>query len=98
MAPLTAPVSGTIIERNLGLGQIVQVGGEALFKIADLSTVWVTADVYEDQLASIRAGAEVTIQIPAYPNETFTARVQRIAPTLDSDKRTAAVRCVIPNG
>jgi len=97
-SPLTAPVSGTIVERNLGLGQVVQVGGEALFKIADLSTVWVNADVYEDQLASIKAGAQVMIQTPAYPKETFTARVDRIAAIVDPDKRTVAVRCVIPNG
>src|SRR2546428_3344312 len=98
LTPLTAPVSGTIVERNLGRGQVVQAGGEALFKIADLSTVWVNADVYEDQLASIRPGAKVIIQTPAYANETFTARVDRIAATIDPDKRTVVVRCVIPNG
>ena len=98
LVPLKAPVAGTITERHVGLGQVVQVGGDALLKIADLSTVWVTADVYEDQVAAIRPGAEVTIQTPAYPNETFTARVDRIAATLDPDKRTLAVRCIMPNG
>jgi membrane fusion protein, heavy metal efflux system len=97
LVPLKAPVAGTITERHVGLGQVVQAGGDALLKIADLSTVWVTADVYEDQVAAIRPGAEVTIQTPAYPNETFTARVDRIAATLDPEKRTLAVRCVMPN-
>jgi membrane fusion protein, heavy metal efflux system len=98
MVSLTAPVDGTIVDRNLGLGQMVEPGGEVLFKIADLSTVWVLADVYEDQLASVRPGAEVTIRTPAYPSEPFSARVDRIGPTVDPNKRTAAVRCVVSNG
>jgi membrane fusion protein, heavy metal efflux system len=97
LVPLKAPVSGTITERHVGLGQVIQTGGDSLLKIADLSTVWVTADVYEDQVAAIRPGAAVMIQTPAYPDETFTARVDRIASTLDPEKRTLAVRCVMPN-
>jgi len=97
LVPLKAPVAGTITERHVGLGQVVQAGGDALLKIADLSTVWVTADVYEDQVAAIRPGAQVMIQTPAYPNETFAARVDRIAATVDPDKRTLGVRCVMPN-
>lgn len=98
VASITAPVAGTIVERKVGAGQMVQAGGDALFKIADLSTVWVNADLYEDQLARIRPGAEVAMQTPAYPAETFTARVDRIASVVDPEKRTIAVRCVIPNG
>jgi cobalt-zinc-cadmium efflux system membrane fusion protein len=97
LVPLKAAVSGTIVERHVGLGQVIQPGGDALLKIADLSTVWVTADVYEDQVAGVHPGAQVTIHTPAYSNETFTARVDRIAATLDPDKRTLAVRCVMPN-
>jgi cobalt-zinc-cadmium efflux system membrane fusion protein len=98
LTPLVAPVGGTVVDRNVGLGQMVQAGGEPLLKIADLSSVWVNAEVYEDQLASIRPGAEVTIRTPAYPNETFAARVDRIAPIFDAEKRTVSVRCVVPNG
>src|SRR5262249_22591220 len=98
LVPLTAPVGGTIVERRLGLGQIVSSGGEALFRIADLATVLVLADVFEAQLASITPDAHLTIRTPAYPNETFSARVDRIGATVDPDKRTVAVRCVMPNG
>jgi len=97
LVPIKAPVAGTVTERHVGLGQVVQTGGDALLKIADLSTVWVTADVYEDQVAAIHPGARVTIQATAYPSETFEARVDRIGATLDPDKRTLAVRCVMPN-
>lgn len=97
LVALRAPVGGTIVERHLGIGQFVQPGGEPLLTVADLSSVWVDADVYEDQLASIRPGAEVSIQTPAYPDETFTARVDRIAATIDTDTRTVTVRCVVAN-
>jgi cobalt-zinc-cadmium efflux system membrane fusion protein len=98
LVPLRAPVAGTIIERHVGLGQMVQPGGDALLKLADLSTVWVDADVYEDQLASIRPGLTVSVQTPAYPDDVFAARVDRVAATVDPEKRTIAVRCVVANG
>jgi cobalt-zinc-cadmium efflux system membrane fusion protein len=95
---LIAPITGTITDRKAGLGQVVQAGsGDPLFMIADLSSVWVNADVYEDQLAHIHAGAQVKIRTPAYPNETFDARVDQIGSTVDSDKHTIAVRCVVTN-
>ena len=77
---------------------MVQPGsGEPLFMIADLSSVWVNADVYEDQLAYIKQGAAVKIKTSAYPSETFEARVDQIGSTLDADKHTVAVRCVVAN-
>ncbi len=98
IVPLIAPISGTITERKAGLGQVVQPGsGDPLIMIADLSSVWVNADVYEDQLAYIKQGVSVKIRTPAYPNETFEAHVDQIGSTLDPDKHTVAVRCVVAN-
>ena len=98
LVPIIAPISGTIIERKAGPGQVVQAGaGDPLFLIADLSTVWINADVYEDQLAHIHSGASMRVTTPAYANETFTARVDQIGSTLDPDKHTVAVRCVVGN-
>ena len=98
MVPLIAPISGTITERKAGLGQVVQPGSsDPLFTIADLSSVWVNADVYEDQLTYIKQGTSVKIKTPAYPNETFNASVDQIGSTLDPDKHTVAVRCVVAN-
>jgi len=98
LVPITAPISGTIIERKAGIGQVVQPGaGDPLFMIADLSTVWINADVYEDQLARIHNGEAMKVTTPAYPNETFTARVDQIGSTIDPDKHTVAVRCVVAN-
>jgi membrane fusion protein, heavy metal efflux system len=98
LVPLVAPITGTVTERKAGLGQVVQAGaGDPLFMIADLSTVWVTADLYEDQLAHVRAGTTVKITTPAYPNETFAARLDQIGAALDPERHTIAVRCVVPN-
>jgi len=98
LVTLVAPIAGTITERKAGAGQVVQAGsGDALFMIADLSTVWVNADVYEDQLANIHMGGPVKITAQAYPGEVFAARVDQIGSTLDPDKHTVAVRCVVPN-
>lgn len=98
LVPLIAPISGTVTERKAGLGQVVQpTAGDPLLMIADLSSVWVNADVYEDQLAGVHVGAGVRIQTPAYPNETFAARVDQIGSVFDADKHTVAVRCVVPN-
>ena len=95
--PITAPISGTIIERKAGLGQIVQPGGDALYQIANLSTLWVNAEVYEDQLSRLRVGAPANIEAPAYPAEKISARVDQIGSIVDADKRTVAVRCIVPN-
>jgi len=98
LLPIVAPISGTVIERKAGVGQVVQAGaGDPLFMIADLSTVWITADVYEDQLTHVHVGESMKVTTPAYPNEEFTARVDQIGSTIDPDKHTAAVRCVVVN-
>jgi membrane fusion protein, heavy metal efflux system len=95
---IVAPISGTIIERKAGLGQVVQPGaGDPLFMIADLSTVWITADAYEDQLAYIHSGESMKVTTPAYQNDSFTARVDQIGSTIDPDRHTVAVRCVVAN-
>lgn len=94
---LVAPISGTVIDRKAGLGQVVQPGGDALFQIANLSNVWVNAEVYEDQLAKLRVGLPISVETSAYPNEHFAARVDQIGNVFDPDKRTVAVRCVLPN-
>lgn len=94
---LLAPISGTIIERKAGLGQALQPGGDPLFQIANLSSVWVNAEVYEDALARLRLGLPATIETPSYPDAHFTARIDQIGSVVDPDKRTVVVRCILPN-
>jgi cobalt-zinc-cadmium efflux system membrane fusion protein len=98
LVPIVAPISGTIIERKAGIGQVVQPGaGDPLFMIADLSTVWISADVYEDQLAHIFVGESMKVTTAAYQHDTFAARVDQIGSTIDPDKHTVAVRCIVAN-
>lgn len=95
---LTAPITGTVIERTLTLGQ--NVGGEAgqrLYVIADLSTIWVTADIYEKDLSLIRPGEEVAVQTPAWAGDTFKGRIEHVSDTVDPNTRTIKVRLAVGN-
>ena len=95
---LRAPIAGTIVERKVGLGQYLRAdASDALFLLADLSTVWVLADVYESDLADMRLDTPVEISVAAYPHLTLPARVAAIHPTVDPASRTVRVRCLVQN-
>jgi Cu(I)/Ag(I) efflux system membrane fusion protein len=91
-----SPLSGVVIEKNVLVGSHVQAGA-TLYKIADLSTLWVYADVYEHEAPLVQVGQEATISLPYVPDETFTARVDFVYPVLDPKTRTVRVRLVLPN-
>lgn len=83
---LTAPISGIVVERNATIG--ATVGTDAnLFKIIDLSSVWIDANVFEKDLERVRQGQEVKVTVPAYPGETFTGRVILISSIVNPDTR-----------
>ncbi|MDP9264034.1 MAG: efflux RND transporter periplasmic adaptor subunit [Acidobacteriota bacterium] len=88
-------VSGTVMERKVTEGQYVKEG-DALYTVADLSTVWVKADVYESDLARVRAGQPVEITSEALPGK-LRGRVDFIEPTLNPQTRTVAVRIQVAN-
>jgi len=95
---LTAPIAGTVVERTVTLGQIV--GGDQpqrLFVISDLNTLWVTADIYEKDLALIQPGEEVTVQAAAWPDEEFRGRIDYVGDTVDPNSRTIKVRLTVDN-
>ncbi len=95
---LTAPISGTVIERTLTLGQMV--GGDSaarLFVIADLGTVWITADIYERDLPLIQHGEEVRVHAVARPEEEFRGRINYIGDTVDPNSRTVKVWATVDN-
>lgn len=96
-AVVHAPAAGTVIQRSLAPGQNITSGGDALFSISDLSTVWLTAQVRESDTAKVRLGAAVSVTTPAYPGRVFTAKVVYIAPTLDPDTHRLPVRAAIAN-
>jgi cobalt-zinc-cadmium efflux system membrane fusion protein len=95
---IQAPIGGTIVDRKVGLGQYIKPDNpDPLFLIADLSSVWINAEIYEHDLPRVRAGASVHIQLAAYPGRDFVARIAGINPTVDPATRTVKVRCVMAN-
>ncbi|MCU0560088.1 MAG: efflux RND transporter periplasmic adaptor subunit [Desulfobacterales bacterium] len=93
---LYSPFTGYVVEKSVNPGQFVEAG-TALFKIADLSVVWLIADIYEYELPAIRVGQQAAIRMAYYPGETFTGRAIYIYPYLDPQTRTARVRYEFAN-
>jgi Cu(I)/Ag(I) efflux system membrane fusion protein/cobalt-zinc-cadmium efflux system membrane fusion protein len=91
-----SPVSGYITERSAFPSVAVQPGMR-LYAIADLSTVWVQAQLFQNDLERIKVGAPATLTVNTYPGRTFAGRVDFIYPQVDMDTRTAKVRVVFSN-
>lgn len=94
--PLTAPFSGTIIERKAVVGELAQAD-QALFTVADLSTVWLEADVFEKDLAKLGVGVAARIAVTAYPDKSFTGKLTYLGDTMDKATRTVKARIEAPN-
>jgi membrane fusion protein, copper/silver efflux system len=91
-----APASGIVLERKATQGMRF-MPGEVLFEIADLSSVWLVADVFEQDLGRVRVGSKARVRLEAYPGETVEGRVTFIYPTLRAETRSAQVRIELPN-
>ena len=94
--PVSAPVPGQIVERLVGPGQLLQAGTTQCFTISDMSTVWVLVNIYQNDLAYVRAGDSVDITTDAYP-EIFHGKISYIADALDPNTRTLQARIVTQN-
>ncbi|WP_420265847.1 efflux RND transporter periplasmic adaptor subunit [Candidatus Magnetominusculus dajiuhuensis] len=93
---LYSPVSGYVTEKKAVAGQRV-AAGEKLFDVADLSTLWVIADIYENELPMIKLGQTATITLSYYPDMKLTAKIDYIYPGIAADTRTVKVRFSVPN-
>ena len=71
--------------------------GEMLYQIADLSSVWLLADVFEQDLGLVRQGQTAKIGVDAYPDKAFNGKVTFVYPTVTAETRTAKVRIELPN-
>jgi cobalt-zinc-cadmium efflux system membrane fusion protein len=95
---LRSPIDGTVVERNVAVGNEVHTDqDQPLLVVADLSTVWVVADVFEQDLARVRVGDPATIEVKAYAGRTFEGTVTFVADTLDPQTRSARARIELPN-
>ncbi len=91
-----SPVSGIVMEKKAVQGMRF-MPGEMLYQVADLSRVWVIADVFEQDLALVKNGAKASIHINAYPEKTFVGTVTYVYPTLKAETRTVPVRVELAN-
>ncbi len=93
---LRSPVTGTVMERKAVQGMRF-MPGEMLYQIADLSHVWILADVFEQDLGAVAVGGRAKATIAAYPGKELPARVSYVYPTLNAMTRTTQVRLELPN-
>jgi Cu(I)/Ag(I) efflux system membrane fusion protein len=93
---LMSPVSGFVVEKAVLAGQRI-MAGDALYRVADLSVVWVEGEVFEQDLAAVSVGHAVSAELESFPGERWLGRISYIYPTLSPETRTARVRVEIAN-
>jgi len=95
---IRAPASGVITDQQVtNAAGVAGLGSPNPFTISDLSYVWIVCDVYENDLPNVHVGETAEIRLNAYPNQTFTGRINNVLPVLDPTLRTAKVRIEVRN-
>jgi cobalt-zinc-cadmium efflux system membrane fusion protein len=93
---IVTPKGGVILERKVTIGQVVQPA-EPAFTIADLSSVWIVANVPEEDAGVLRKAMEVVVQVPALPNQKISGHLSYVSPIVDPATRTVQVRMDVAN-
>jgi cobalt-zinc-cadmium efflux system membrane fusion protein len=91
-----SPIAGTVAERNVTIGETVEATAK-IFSIADLSEVWITAALFDKDLAIVRQGMPATVRVQGLADATFEGRVKQIGPQVDEKTRTLPVRIAVAN-
>ena len=94
--PIIASISGTVIERKVTVGQVIQPADPA-FLVADLSNLWFVAEVPEEQAGSLSLGKTVIASIPALPDQSITGTLSFVSPIVNPETRTVQARMNLPN-
>jgi len=93
---MRAPISGTIVENKAVRGAAVNPG-DVLLSLGTLEDVWITGDIYEDELARVKLGQQMDAITTAFPTEIFHGTVERISPNIDPNTHTLQIRCAVNN-
>jgi cobalt-zinc-cadmium efflux system membrane fusion protein len=93
---IRSPIGGTVVERLINPGQLLQAGSTPAFTVADLATMWVQANVFESDLSSVQIGDRAEVTTPASPNP-FVGKVTYISALVDPATKATAVRVLVPN-
>lgn len=94
--PIVTPKSGTVLKRDITIGQVVQPADQA-FTIADLSSVWIVANVPEEDAGTLHKGIRVEVEVPAHPENKITGLLSFVSPIVDPATRTVDVRMDVDN-
>lgn len=94
--PLTTPFGGTVIEKHAILGELAQPDKQ-LFTVADLSKLWIEANLFEKDLGRVKVGADAAVTVAAYPDEAFRGKLTYIAAVVDKETRTVQARVEVAN-
>lgn len=95
---LKAPLSGTVIEKNVTLGQLVGADpAQNLYSVADLSTLYFVGEIFEKDIAQIHINQEILMRVDAYPGETFRGKIHYIGDLVDPASRTIKIRGEVGN-
>jgi cobalt-zinc-cadmium efflux system membrane fusion protein len=93
---IRSPIAGTLVERSINVGQLLEAGATPAFTVADISTMWVMANVFESDLASVHKGDAASVTTTASPT-VFTGTVDNIAALVDPATKATTVRIRVPN-
>ncbi len=93
---MRAPISGTVVDNKAQRGAAVNPG-DVLFSLGTLNDVWITGDIYEDDLARVHVGQDLSAVTTAFPDEVFHGVIARISPNIDPATHTLQIRCAVKN-
>ena len=93
---LHSPASGVVVEKHVQEGEAVETG-QTLYTIADLSEVWIEAELREADAGAVRVGTPATVELAAFPGRAIAGRVEYVYPTLQQEARTLKARVAMPN-
>ena len=94
--PLSTPFAGTVIEKHAILGELAQPDKQ-IFTVADLSRLWIEANLFEKDLGRVKTGADAVVTVDAYPGEAFQGKLTYIAAVVDKESRTVQARVEVAN-
>ena len=93
---MRAPISGTIVDNKAQRGAAVNPG-DILFSLGTLNDVWITGDIYEDDLSRVHVGQDLSAVTTAFPDDVFRGVIARISPNIDPATHTLQIRCAVKN-
>lgn len=94
---VTAPMDGYVVAKDVSSGSTISADGDALFTIADLSTVWINANVYATNLQMVKEEMDVQISLLSYPNEKFNGKINHLSQVFDSEEKVLKARINMDN-